>query len=169
MPPQDLPAHYDDKQSWERRYLEDGKFLNIKIDVTQRKEDIKKQIDLYLDYYKGLLNVPDKRLSTKQEFWQVYDMLKEGKTPTEIIKTLWPEEYLKGKDSDNATLEKKYFGLRQKYKEQKLEDHDERAWKEVYGNEQDEQGGNLKLYTRVWDHNKKATRKIENIRKRLKF
>jgi hypothetical protein len=163
--PKNLPANFEDKKSNELRFLEDGKYLTVKIDVTQRKGDIENQIKLYLDYYRELIDLPDTRHSGKQQHWQVYDLLKEGNTHTEIIKILWPDEYQKGNDSGESKLQAKYYELRYRYEKQGFKDWEERAWEETY---EKNQGGNFKLYVRVRYNKIKAEKEIEEFGLRFK-
>jgi hypothetical protein len=162
---QDLTPSSQNRESWQQRFLKDGKYLTVKIDVTQRKSDIINQIKIYLDYYRDLLGPQDKRHTGKMECWQVYDMIKEGRTHTEIIERMWPDEYQKGIDEGDSKIKKEYQKLVEKYRKQGLENFHERAYQETHGKCE---GSLLKLYVRVRDNKIKAERKIEELRLRFK-
>jgi hypothetical protein len=116
-----------------------------------------------------LIDIPDKRyrdkLQYELQFWQTYDLLKEGRTRTEVIKLLWPDEYQKGNERSESEIQAKYNELVERYEKQGVEDWGEKAYKDSF---EKNKGINLKLYTRVRDHEIKAEKKIEELRLRFK-
>lgn len=79
--------------------------------------------------------------------YKVYDLYKAGRSHTEIIKEIWPDEF-GDNGRDDYTSNDKYDKLDQKYKKQGFGDWDERAYNEAY---EKTGSGKIGLYMRVRD------------------
>jgi len=97
----------------------------------------------------------DQKLDYYKELFQVWDLYIEGKAAKEIIEGVWCDEYENEfSKEDDSNLDKLYKELSIKYREQGIEDHDERAYSKAYGyrDENMESGsGSVKLFMRVKD------------------
>jgi hypothetical protein len=163
--PGKLPKSFDDNESYERRFLEDGRYLIVKMDMLQKKEDIRHQINLYLDRFHDRA---DTRTRLKPEDWKAYDMSKEGKKDKEIIELIWPEEYKKATENDPYKLNKEWEEKREELKKKGrkiTEQVEKELWDDVY------KKGAPKfqnLYTNVNAGKKRVKEKIKEMSLRFK-
>jgi hypothetical protein len=88
------------------QYLEDGKYIRLKIDVTIPFDETVQMIKAYVDLQSAMAEIKPHATRTAfyeaLEAFQVYDLKAEGKTGTEIVKELWPVKFKRAYSSDRG-------------------------------------------------------------------
>ena len=145
-------------------FLRQDRFLTIDIDLTQPNEVIRGEIDFLVTLFKkwredhGLPSEGRKEFGKLDDYKKVWDLKEEGKTDTEIIQIMWPEEWdktsSKKKQSEPGTL---YEKLCTRFRREGKDNWDEQAWNEAFGKEGSEA---TKLYVRVRDSLRAADKLI---------
>jgi hypothetical protein len=95
---------------------------------------------------------PDRqRFRSDPEVFRVWDEYQRTGSYRETMKAVWPEEYKKERPKNDVTRSKLYEELLVKYNTQGLVDADDLAYREAYGdNDEDESSSGIrKLYMRV--------------------
>jgi hypothetical protein len=155
---------FPDADSYKKRFIEDGRFIALRIDLTQPNGEIRQKAEHFISEQRTLAGIAPPNTRTRDqlmEAFQVYDRIEDDeKTPTDIIKELWPKEYEANRAS-NDELEKKYSALQKKYRKAGFEDWDEKAHDETYGTVHD--SGVRFLYQRVTDRYLSAKNRIEGM------
>ena len=130
-----------------------GDFIYVGINIAEevKWQDIEAQVWQYVLHARAVRDIKskEKRFHFTRDSLEIWDLYEKDKSPTEIIKTLWPEEYEKGIQYDEVSLERKYKELIAKYEREGTKDYDARAYEETYGKAGT---GNTKLYKRVKYH-----------------
>ena len=129
-------------------------YLGINIADNTEWQEIEAEVRRTVIHARAVRGIrPNKtKFHADKDIFRVWDLHKEGKSATEIIKKLWPEEYQKGVGQDEDALEKKYKELFKRYGDE------ERAYNETYGTSG---GDNIKLYVRVGDKKKKMRKMFQ--------
>ncbi len=127
-----------------------GDFIYVGINIAEevKWQDIEAQVWRYVLHARAVRDIKskEKRFHFTRDSLEIWDLYEKGKSPTEIIKTLWPEEYEKGVQDSEDALERKYTELFEKYKSEDVKDDNAKAYEETYGKAGT---GNTKLYKRV--------------------
>ena len=151
---------------WDDHYIK----LKIDISINRKKEQILSEIEEFIESSRieaGILEPgekePDRRplrmnKATFQTATMAWDLHRQGKTDTEIIKALWPKDYAERVGDDIYDQEKKYIQLLDQYEREGDPDPQARAWREAYGVGKSGLGG---LHVRVEDKVRRMKKLLE--------
>lgn len=131
----------------------DEQFIKLKIDLSDNraKAQILDEVWEHIEEARRIAKITGKKgkaATIKCDDLKIWDLAKEGKSPGEIAKLLWPEEYDASKKNDDVSSDRRYKELTQMYKKQGIKDYDDRAYVEAYG--QERKSGSF-LHQRVLD------------------
>jgi len=158
---EEQPGHYSP--------IVDDHFIRLRIDIGGDKKtgQILSEVQEFIEEARSIAEIKPNtsRLRPDEEIFKVWDLKETGKSSKEIIKQLWPEKYdQECKEGSSAKWEadkqKKYQELAGKYRNQGVNEWDEKAFNEVYNSDSSnlDSSGCIKLYMRVKD-------KLEKMRK----
>jgi len=145
----------------------DSHFIKLKIDIgiNRKKEQILSEVEEFIESSRidaGILNPgekePDKRLRIDEDTFKVWDLYIQGKRPTDIIKTLWPEEYDIEAVGDDSSRQEEYYRLLKQYERAKDPDAVSKAYHEAY---EIGSSGKVGLYVRVGDKLRRMKKLLE--------
>jgi hypothetical protein len=113
-----------------------GDFIYFGINIAENVTwtEIEKQVKRHISLARAIRkkNAIHSRFKTKADIFEVWDLINSGKSSTETIRILWPDEYQKARGRNSYLQEKEYEKLAQSYKQQGLENWDEKAYNKVY-------------------------------------
>ncbi len=84
--------------------------------------------------------------------FKIYDLVSADKSPIEIIKEIWPDEYEKECGTSDLEKNKEFNKLREEYELKGKQDPYNMASEKVYGNDTEDGnsgGGRIKFYQRI--------------------
>jgi hypothetical protein len=148
------PFDYD--PPWDKR------FIKLTIDVTKTKKQIRKDVWWEVEWARRHLGITGTKFKPNYDMFKVWDLYKQGKTRTDIIRGVWPDEYKQECGDDSSKTEEErdrlFSDLQQKYNKQGVKDWEEKAYQEAYG-ERDEdmrpvegsESGKIRFFMRVRD------------------
>lgn len=137
--------------------------IHLKVDISGDRSDgqLKDELLELVQAARLLAGIETKKPSRSptDKDLRVYELSRAGKSHTEIIKEVWPQEYQEEISNSNPNEQDKlYKELSAKYSDEGLSDWDEKAYNEAYpeSNKEDAyKGGRVRLYVRVGEKLKK--------------
>lgn len=140
----------------------DEHYMKLRIDITKTDAQIKEEAFELINWGRDIIGAKAMKFPFKnlKQVYKVWDLRE--KSPTEIIKELWPKEYEIKCSEDIYQQDKKYRELRASYKKQGYKDFEDRAYYEAYHDE--DFSGCIKLYMRVRDYLKRMESLFQKVK-----
>jgi hypothetical protein len=114
-------------------------FIHLRVNVGEgiTEAQLKEEFLEKIKESRELAGIRRKQSIPSETDFRVYDLLTyEEKTRKEIMKEIWPEDFEKAfSGPSEVDRDKLYKELTEKYRDQGIEDWDEKAWEEAYEGE----------------------------------